>query len=90
MTKEEITSVLERVRTWPKERQEDLARIALQIEARDVEIEPEDPEDDVTRAAIAEALAQARRGEFVPDEEMAAFFKSHGRGADRAHRRLAR
>jgi predicted transcriptional regulator len=75
MTNEEITSVLERVRTWPKKRQEDLARIALQIEARDVEIEPE---DDATRTAIAEALAQARRGEFVPEEEMAAFFKNHG------------
>jgi predicted transcriptional regulator len=75
MTRDEITSVLERVRTWPKERQEDLARIALLIEARDVEIKPE---DDATRAAIAEGLAQARRGDFVPDDEMAAFFKSHG------------
>jgi predicted transcriptional regulator len=75
MTKEEITAVLERVRTWPKERQENLARIALQIEARDGGIEAE---DDATRAAIAEGLAQARRGEFVPDEEMNAFFKSHG------------
>ena len=75
MTKEEITTVLERVRTWPRERQENLARIALQIEARDGAIEAE---DDATRAAIAEGLAQSRRGEFVPDEEMAAFFKNHG------------
>jgi predicted transcriptional regulator len=75
MTKEEITSVLDRVRSWPKERQEDLARIALQIEARDIGIVPE---DDATRAAIAEGLAQARRGEFVTDEDMAAFFRSHG------------
>jgi predicted transcriptional regulator len=36
------------------------------------------PENDATLAAIAEGLAQARRGEFVPDEEMAAFLKSHG------------
>ena len=63
------------MRTWPKERQEDLARIALLIEARDAEIKPE---DDATRTAIAEGLAQARRGDFVPDDEMAAFFKSHG------------
>lgn len=75
MTQEEIASVLERVRSWPKERQEDLARIALQIEARSVGIELE---DDATRRAIAEGLEQARRGEFVPDEDMAAFFKSHG------------
>ncbi len=75
MTKEEIIAVLERVRTWPKERQEDLARIVMHMEARDARI---GPEDDATRAAIAEGLAQARLGEFVPDEEMAAFFKSHG------------
>ena len=75
MTNDDITAVLERVRTWPKERQEDLARLALQIEAQDRRLEPE---DDATRSAIAEGLAQARRGEFVPDEEMAAFFKSHG------------
>ena len=75
MTNDDITAVLERVRTWPKERQEDLARLALQIEAQDRNILPE---DDATRGAIAEGLAQARRGDFVPDAEMAVFFKSHG------------
>ena len=75
MTNDDITAVLDRARTWPKERQEDLARLALKIEAQDRQVEGE---DDATRAAIAEGLAQARRGEFVPDEEMAAFFKSHG------------
>ena len=34
--------------------------------------------DDETRAAIREGRDQARRGEFVSDEEMAAFFKRHG------------
>jgi predicted transcriptional regulator len=75
MKKEEIVAVLERVRTWPKAQQEDLARIAMHMEARDAEI---GPEDDAPRAAIAEGLAQARSGEFVPDEEMVVFFKSHG------------
>jgi predicted transcriptional regulator len=75
MTKEQIEAVLERVRTWPKERQEELAYIALQLEAQDAEATPE---DDATHQAIAEGLEQARRGEFVPDEEMAAFFKRHG------------
>jgi hypothetical protein len=28
--------------------------------------------------AVAEGQAQARRGEFVSDEEMAAFYKRHG------------
>jgi hypothetical protein len=34
--------------------------------------------NDETRAAIREGQAQARRGEFVSDKDMAAFFKRHG------------
>ena len=34
--------------------------------------------DDGTRAAIQEGLAQAERGEFVSDEEMAEFFRQRG------------
>jgi predicted transcriptional regulator len=34
--------------------------------------------DDETRAAIREGLAQARRGEFVPDEEIEALWKRYG------------
>lgn len=30
---------------------------------------------------IQEGLAQARRGEFVPDDEMESFFASHGESA---------
>ena len=36
------------------------------------------PLDDETRAAIREGLEQARRGEFVPDEEIRALWKRHG------------
>ncbi len=35
--------------------------------------------DDETRAAIREGLDQARRGEFVPDEEIEALWKRHER-----------
>ena len=72
MTREEITAVLERIGTWPKERQEDLARIALQLEQQDIALVPE---DEATKAAIAEGLAQARRGEFASDEEIEAVLK---------------
>ena len=34
--------------------------------------------DEETRAAIREGLEQARRGEFVPDEEIDALWKHHG------------
>jgi predicted transcriptional regulator len=37
-----------------------------------------EPLDDETRAAIREGLEQARRGEFVPDEEIEALWKRHG------------
>jgi hypothetical protein len=33
VTKEQVRADLERVLTWPKERQEELAEIALEIEA---------------------------------------------------------
>jgi hypothetical protein len=36
------------------------------------------PLDDATRDAIREGLEQARRGEFVPDEEIEALWKRHG------------
>ncbi len=34
--------------------------------------------DDATKAAIREGMGQARRSEFVSDEDMADFFKRHG------------
>jgi hypothetical protein len=35
MKKDQISAVLERVRTWPSERQEDAARLLLEMEAQD-------------------------------------------------------
>ena len=34
--------------------------------------------DDETRAAIREGIAQAKRGEFVPDEDIQALWKRYG------------
>jgi hypothetical protein len=34
--------------------------------------------DEETRSAIREGLAQAKRGEFVPDAEIAALWRRHG------------
>lgn len=33
MTKEQVKAVLDRILTWPRERQEELAAIALELEA---------------------------------------------------------
>jgi hypothetical protein len=75
MTKEQITAVFDRVRTWPQERQAYAAEILMLLEAQDkspVLVSDEEWE------AIQEGNAQAERGEFVSDEEMAAFYKRHG------------
>jgi len=72
MTKEQISAVLESVRSWPQEDQEELAEIAREIEARRKGVYVMDDEE---RAAVRKGLAQARRGEFVPDDEMDAFWK---------------
>ena len=75
MTKEQLDAVLDGIRSWPEEDQEELVEIARAIEARRTGVyEMTDQE----RAAVREGLAQAERGEFVSDEEMEAFWKRHG------------
>jgi predicted transcriptional regulator len=75
MIKEQIHAVLENVRSWPQEDQEELAEIAREIEARRKGVYVMDDEEQM---AVHEGLEQARRGEFVPDEEMDAFWKKIG------------
>ena len=76
MTKDQIDAVLDRVRTWPPERQEDAARVLLQMEEAGTEVYRLSDDE---RAAIEEGMAQARRGEFATDEEVAAVFNRHRR-----------
>lgn len=75
MTKEEIKAVLERVMSWPPERQQEAAEMLLVLEAQEGEFYH--PSDDEW-AAIQEGLEQARRGEFATDEEMEALWKRFG------------
>jgi predicted transcriptional regulator len=75
MTKKQIDDVLESVRSWPQEDQEELAEIAREIEARRTGIYVMTEEE---RAAVKEGLRQADRGEFVSDHEMDAFWKKYG------------
>jgi predicted transcriptional regulator len=72
MSKEQIKAVLDRVLTWPPARQQDAAAMLLWLEAKEGELYH--PSDDEW-AAIQEGLSQAKRGEFVPDEAMDAFWK---------------
>ena len=75
MTKEDIKAVLDRVLTWPPERQENAVEMLLMLEAQEGEFYH--PSDDEW-AAIQEGLEQARRGEFASDEEMEALWKRFG------------
>ena len=75
MTKEQIDAVLEAVRSWPKQDQEELVEMAREIEARRTGVYVMSDEE---RAAVREGLDQARRGQFVPDDEMDAFWKKYG------------
>ena len=71
MTKTEIDAVLDRVRTWPAEKQEDAVRVLLEIEAEGsgfYELSEEELAD------IEESLKEIERGEVATDEQVAAMF----------------
>jgi hypothetical protein len=68
MTKDQVKAVLERVPTWPEDRQQELAELALEIEAELAGAGYEAMEDEL--AAIDEGLA----GEAASDEEVKAAF----------------
>jgi hypothetical protein len=71
MTREQIDSILERVRTWPEARQEDAALLLLAMEAQEADPYRLSEEE---RAEIDEALEEVARGEVASDEEVAAVF----------------
>lgn len=71
MTKEQIEAVFERVRAWPQDWQEDAISVLLALE-KDFENPYELTEED--ERDLDAGLAEADRGEFVPDEEIEAFF----------------
>jgi predicted transcriptional regulator len=70
-----LKDVIEHAETWPEEDQVALAEFAREIEAQRTGVYVMSDDE---RAAVREGLAQARRGDFVADDEMAAFWKKHG------------
>jgi predicted transcriptional regulator len=71
MTKDQIDAVLDRVRTWPPERQEDAVRVLLRMEEAGTEVYPLSEEE---LADIEEGLREIERGEVATEEEVAALF----------------
>jgi hypothetical protein len=66
MTKDQVKAVLERIPTWPEDRQQQLAKLALEIEAQLVSAEYDATPDEL--AAIDEGLA----GEAASEEQVEA------------------
>lgn len=76
MASKTLIDVLERAKSWPAEDQEALAEYARALEAeRTGGVYVMTAEE---RAAVEEGLAQADRGEFVPEDEMEEFWKRAG------------
>jgi predicted transcriptional regulator len=70
-----LERAIEKVRDLPAEDQNALASAILSITGEDMAVVHLDAE---TRAAVEEGLAQAERGEFVPDEVLAEADKRRG------------
>lgn len=72
-----LQDVIERVRKWPKDRQDDAARLLLDLEAQQNNaycLTPAQVEEVIKiRSELREGLAQ-----FASDEEMAALWKKCG------------
>jgi hypothetical protein len=69
-----LEKAIEKIRELPEDDQNAIALTILSMAHAE---SPDHPVDDETRAAILEGLEQARRGEFVPDEEIEALWKRH-------------
>jgi predicted transcriptional regulator len=70
-----LEDAIKKMRELPEAEQDEAAELLMSIASRrrqPVELDAE------TRAAIEEGRKQARRGEFVSDKNMVAFFKRHG------------
>jgi predicted transcriptional regulator len=69
-------TLLERVQTWPEEDQEELADVAREIESRRSGVYRLSDEE---RTAVRAGMDAARRGDFVPEDEMDEFYRLHRR-----------
>ena len=71
-----LKNVLARAEQWSEQDQEELAQVALEIEARRHGLYHASPDE---LKAIDEALAAVARGEIASDEEVEAVFAKYRR-----------
>jgi hypothetical protein len=67
-------TLLEQVQSWPEEDQDELADVAREIESRRSGVYRLSDEE---RAAVRAGMDAARRGDFVPEEELEEFYRLH-------------
>jgi len=77
MTRDQLKAVLDRVLTWPPERQDDAARVLIDMEEQD-----RSPYR-LSNEQVEEVLRRQRdfkegRGRYATEEEMAALWKKCG------------
>jgi len=72
MTKEQIETILNNVRSWPQEDQEELVDVALEIEARRAGTYHLNEDE---RKGIDRGLKAMREGRFASDERIAEIFR---------------
>jgi hypothetical protein len=77
MNIKDLEEVMERVRHWPKERQEDAAEILLEMERQDASGYRLTDAQTEEVARIRREIREGR-GTFATDEQMAALWKSCG------------
>ena len=77
MTTKDLEELIERVRHWPRERQEDAAEVLLEMERQDAS---RYRLTDVQAQEVTRIQRDIRdgRGNFATDEQMAALWKSCG------------
>jgi predicted transcriptional regulator len=65
-------ALLERIQAWPEEDQKELADVAREIESRRSGVYRLSDEE---RIAVRAGMDAARRGDFVPEDEMDEFYR---------------
>jgi len=71
---QQLTKLIERVKTWPAWRQHDVARMIEAMEESGTEVYRLSDEE---RLLVDEGLDQANCGQFVSDDEMEKFWNRH-------------
>jgi hypothetical protein len=70
-----LDDAIERVRSWPAERQKEIAELLLALDGDErAEMEADDPD---LEADLDAALGEAEQGKFADPKDVEAFFAKH-------------